>query len=144
MLHFKVDTKPLVIRGYIAPLALALWLAPRFGRNQRFKFVAHDPLVCIVFTPLVDVEVLGEELEGQAQVLTVDQAVDLGLFGRGEPHPRLRSRAGNTMILPYDGHHVWYHHLPHSQFELRGHHGGLTEAEMLVPLVVARLSDLLA
>ncbi len=86
---------------------------------------------------------LAEELEGRAQVLTVDQAEGLGMFGVGEPSPYFRSRAGNTLILPYDGHHVWYRHTPGRTFELRGHHGGLTEAEMLVPLVVARLSDLL-
>ncbi len=87
---------------------------------------------------------LAEELEGQAQVLTLDQAEGLELFGIGEPSPHFRSRAGNTLILPYEGHDVWYHHFAGRAFELRGHHGGLTEAEMLVPLVVARLSDLLA
>jgi hypothetical protein len=78
-------------------------------------------------------------LASQAEVIDLDEALARGLFGRGEPHPSLRGRVGNTVILPYADHHVWYRHRPGRLFELRGHHGGLTEREMLVPLVVGRL-----
>jgi Type I phosphodiesterase / nucleotide pyrophosphatase len=87
------------------------------------------------------VEVLRERLAGQAEIVDLDEVLARGLFGRGEPHPSLRGRVGNTVVLPYAHHHVWYRHRPGRLFELRGHHGGLTEREMLVPLVVGRLDE---
>jgi hypothetical protein len=88
------------------------------------------------------VDLLRERLAGQAEVVDLDEVLALGLFGRGEPHPSLRGRVGNTVILPYGHHHVWYRHRPGRLFELRGHHGGLTEREMLVPLIVGQLDEI--
>jgi len=86
---------------------------------------------------------LSRELDGKALVLATDEALRQGLFGFTSATDRFRSRIGNVLILPYEGYHVWYQHMPEMYFGQRGIHGGLARDEMLVPLAAARLSELL-
>ena len=85
---------------------------------------------------------LASNLAGKAQVLKVDQAIDGGLFGRGNMHSRFRSRFGDLLILPDDHRTIWYEHIAGQRFGLRGLHGGLSAEEMLVPLALVKLQDL--
>jgi hypothetical protein len=61
-----------------------------------------------------------------------------GWFGPGAPHPRLAERIGDYILVMKDGYAI-RDVLPgerrHAQI---GVHGGTSEDEMLVPLVVAR------
>ncbi len=60
-----------------------------------------------------------------------------GWLGPGDPHPSLESRVGDFVLIPEDDRMVrdW---LPvERSFPLQSAHGGLSNAEMLVPLVVA-------
>ena len=58
----------------------------------------------------------------------------------GEPSAKLRSRLADVVCLPYPGEAVYW--LEPGRFEqhFRGQHGGLTAAEMEIPLV-ALVSD---
>ena len=58
-------------------------------------------------------------------------------FGLGPAHPRLASRIGDYTLLMNDGYTIkdWVPGEKHHT--LIGVHGGVTEAEMLVPLIVA-------
>jgi len=86
---------------------------------------------------------LQEKLAGVASVMTTDEAMEQGLFGIGEPSLKFRRRVGNLMVLPHDRNLVWYRYSRGDSLELRGHHGGLHEDEMTIPLAAARASDLL-
>jgi hypothetical protein len=65
--------------------------------------------------------------------------IEQGLFGAGEPHPRLHERVGDYCLLAR-GSHVIQDSLPfekpHTQI---GVHGGLSDAELMVPLSLFRL-----
>jgi predicted AlkP superfamily pyrophosphatase or phosphodiesterase len=89
------------------------------------------------------VEFLREELIGQAEVLQIDEALNLGLFGIGEISKKFLKRIGNVLVLPYEHYFVWYEFMPGQPYTLRGIHGGLSEDEMIVPLAVAQLSNLI-
>jgi hypothetical protein len=67
----------------------------------------------------------------------------MGLFGKGKPKKEFYERVGNLLILPYKNHTIWYEHIKGKKFDLLGHHGGLSEDEMLVPFAIAKLSNLL-
>src|SRR5204862_7248045 len=86
--------------------------------------------------------VLERALGGKARVMTMKQAIVRGLVGFGRPSARFLRRTGTMLVLPKRGHHVWYrfHGL---EFNQKGSHGGLSEDEMIVPLAIAQLSDLL-
>jgi predicted AlkP superfamily pyrophosphatase or phosphodiesterase len=61
-----------------------------------------------------------------------------GWFGPGAPHPRLADRIGDYALVMKDGYAI-RDHVPGERRHLQiGVHGGTSEDEMLVPLVVAR------
>jgi hypothetical protein len=72
-------------------------------------------------------------LEDVAEVYPVERLVELGAFG--EPSAALRGRLADVVCLPYPGEAVYW--LEPGRFEQRflGQHGGLTAAEMEIPLV---------
>ena len=77
-------------------------------------------------------------LMGRAEVLMIDEAMRLGLFGQGELHERFRARLGDLLILPRKDFTVWFEHSPgERKYGKKGMHGGLTPDEMLVPFACA-------
>ncbi len=88
-------------------------------------------------------EFLLDQLKGKAEIKLSADAVQEGLFGRGNPHRKFKNRIGDIMILPLGNQTIWYEHIPGKKFEQYGAHGGLTPDEMVVPLAVANLSNLL-
>ena len=64
--------------------------------------------------------------------------IEQGWFGPGEPHPKLKERVGDFILVMKDNWTIkdW---LPGEQrYKQVGVHGGVTEAEMIVPLMVAQ------
>jgi hypothetical protein len=62
-----------------------------------------------------------------------------GWFGPGSPHPRLADRVGDVALV-MRGHSTIKDHMPdEKRHVLIGNHGGTSEDEMLIPLVLARL-----
>jgi hypothetical protein len=92
---------------------------------------------------LRDVEsYLAQKLVGIASVLETEDAVKQGLFGLNEPSRKFLRRVGNLMVLPHDAKTVWFRYRKGDSLALKGHHGGLTEDEMTIPLASGRASDL--
>jgi hypothetical protein len=60
--------------------------------------------------------------------------MDKGYFGP-VISPQLRGRAGDLVILPYEGETVWWFEKDKYEQKFRGHHGGLTKQEMEIPLI---------
>jgi len=75
-------------------------------------------------------------LEGHAELHRSIDLVTDGYFGLGPRHPRLLERVGDYTLIMRPGHTIkdW---LPNERhFRHLGFHGGLTTAEMYVPLIV--------
>ncbi|MDV3244648.1 MAG: alkaline phosphatase family protein [Nitrososphaerales archaeon] len=85
---------------------------------------------------------LTQRLAGRSSVVRIRDAMERGLFGLGRPSRKFTDRAGSLLLLPYGNGTIWYRDRPDYEFDLRGHHGGLSKEEMTVPLAVGRLSDL--
>jgi hypothetical protein len=73
---------------------------------------------------------------GSFRVLDAVYAVESGLFGSGDAHPRLLERVGDLVVYPGASGYLWW---VDKENPLLGRHGGLHPDEMLVPLLVARL-----
>ncbi|HRW25809.1 MAG TPA: alkaline phosphatase family protein, partial [Spirochaetia bacterium] len=84
-------------------------------------------------------DVLTELLSGRASVHTHDELLGLGLYGPGPHVPDLRQRAGDLVILPFEGETVWWR-VP-GRFEVKnlGNHGGLSSKEMEIPFMYLAL-----
>jgi len=86
---------------------------------------------------------LTRKFAGKARIMKSRDAISMGLFGTGKMHPKFRDRVGDIMILPREGEAIWYEHVQGKKQKLIGMHGGLSANEMLIPLGMARLSDIM-
>ena len=87
-------------------------------------------------------ELLLEKIGDKAKVVETKEAINYGLFGRGEIRSQFVDRAGNLLILPYRNETVWFEHFKDIKYNPVGQHGGLNEEEMLVPLAINTLNNL--
>jgi predicted AlkP superfamily pyrophosphatase or phosphodiesterase len=85
-----------------------------------------------------DVEWLLEDLLGEtAEVRLTRELVEDGVFG--SVGQRLRERIGEVVVLPAPGESVWWREPGRFDMRFRGHHGGLSPDEMLIPLAALPL-----
>ncbi len=74
-------------------------------------------------------------------LLDSKDALQRGLFGRGEVAQETSDRIGDLIALPKEGYSIYYPYNRHRKhIVLKGGHGGLSEDEMLVPLLAIPLS----
>jgi hypothetical protein len=77
-------------------------------------------------------------LAGRMEVVPSQDLIDRGLFGLGTPNPRLVERVGDLTLL-LRGNNVINQRLPSETPHVQiGVHGGLSRAELLVPLCLLR------
>lgn len=83
------------------------------------------------------VELVTQQL-GHALVIHQGETVIAeGLFGLGKAHPELNSRVGEFVLEMKDNYTLTQRLLGEAEYHMVGQHGGLSEAEIRVPLVVA-------
>ena len=73
-------------------------------------------------------------LEGRAEVHGVAELIEQGIFGPAVSE-RFRDRVGDLVVLAYPGEAVYWNDPPRFTQPYHGQHGGLTHAEMEIPLV---------
>ncbi len=79
-----------------------------------------------------------DRLPGHIEPVPSTDLLAQGLFGLGEPNPRLAERIGDLTLL-MRGHSIIQERLPGEEHKVHiGAHGGLTRDEMLVPLALLR------
>lgn len=77
------------------------------------------------------------ELDAAAELRRSSELIEQGWFGTGTPHPRLADRVGHYTLVMKENYVIkdW---LPNERrYEHIGVHGGVSEEEMWVPLIVA-------
>ncbi len=69
---------------------------------------------------------------GKYELVPTREALAAGLFGPGQAHPQLAERTGDYILFAQDDAYLWWanHDNP-----LLGRHGGLTQTEMVIPLL---------
>jgi len=99
---------------------------------------ARDLFLHVLPGHLDDVQWLLEDLLGEtAEVRPTHELMDEGVFGAAGP--RLRERIGEVVVLPKAGESVWWREPGRFDMRFRGHHGGLSADEMLIPLAALPL-----
>jgi len=93
---------------------------------------------CHVHSPGDFIKRAQDWLGERADVRPSRDLVDEGWFGSGEPHPRLAERIGDVTLV-MRGRHTVKDWTPGEPRHLHiGNHGGASEDEMLIPLIVER------
>jgi hypothetical protein len=129
--HGQVDTSPAdrIDLADHQPLAQSLTV-PLCG-EPRTAFCYLRPGQVETFT-----DYCGTRFAGRVEVVPSQTLIDRGLFGLGTPHPRLAERIGDLTLL-MQGNNVINERLPGETPHVQvGAHGGLSQAEMLVPLAL--------
>ena len=80
-------------------------------------------------------DLLRRQLAGRAQVCRTADLIEAGLFGPPPLAARFHARMGNLVVLPFAGESVWWYEKDKFAVKSRGYHGGLTAAEMEIPLL---------
>jgi hypothetical protein len=79
-----------------------------------------------------------DELSAQIGLFKSRQLVEEGWFGPGNPHPRLLDRVGHYTLVMRENYAIKDWLIGESRYTHIGQHGGVSEAEMQVPLIVAQ------
>jgi hypothetical protein len=85
---------------------------------------------------------LGQELarfDDRLIAQPAEEALRAGLFGPPEQAARIRSRVGDFVAIGRGGTMLYGADVLRANLRLRGHHGSLTENEMIVPLLAMPL-----
>jgi hypothetical protein len=94
---------------------------------------ARDLFLHVLPGHVDDVEWLLEDLLGDmAEVRLTTELMEDGVFG--DVGPPLQERIGDVVVLPRPGESVWWREAGRFDMRFRAHHGGLSPAEMLIPL----------
>ena len=60
-----------------------------------------------------------------------EEIISSGLLGNGKPHPAIKDRLGDLVLIPNENNYLWW---AEKENPLLGRHGGLSADEMLVPI----------
>ncbi|MDH5216530.1 MAG: alkaline phosphatase family protein [Gammaproteobacteria bacterium] len=83
------------------------------------------------------VSLVKEQLHHICDLMSVSELIEQNYFGLGESHPELANRIGDYVLIAKENYVIKDKLLGEKDFSQVGVHGGLSEKEMLVPLVVA-------
>ncbi|MCU7812249.1 MAG: alkaline phosphatase family protein, partial [Candidatus Thiodiazotropha sp. (ex Notomyrtea botanica)] len=78
------------------------------------------------------------ELKGIAQSYPSQQLIEENWFGIGEPHPKLSQRIGDRLLLMQSNTIITDWLAQEKRFQMIGVHGGLSDDELNVPLIVVK------
>jgi hypothetical protein len=117
----------------------ALSLPPALAAMLRFPLCGERRVAyCHVHSPEEFRRKAQQWLGERADVLPSAQLMESGWFGDGNPHPRFAERIGEVTLL-MRGHYTVKDWTPgEPNFLHIGNHGGPSEDEMLIPLIVER------
>lgn len=123
-----MDTINLVTDASTAPIRATM--RQPVGGEARFAYIyARDPQAVV--------DTVNEHYADKLVAVRTADALEAGFFGPGRPHPDALHRVGDVILTGRAGVRVVDEVLAQSKAISR--HGGLTDAEMLVPLMWARL-----
>ena len=84
---------------------------------------------------------LRDKLQKKADVLLMEEAIKLNLFGKKKISLPFRKRLGDLLILPHKNYTVWREY-NNRKIKYLGHHGGLSKEEMMIPFSICGLDEI--
>ncbi|MDD3532057.1 MAG: alkaline phosphatase family protein [Candidatus Shapirobacteria bacterium] len=80
------------------------------------------------------IEYLRKKLINRADIYSTKSILEQGWFGNQKPSIKFKERLGDILILPKENQTAWLDNGEEKVNKL-GHHGGISAAEMLIPLI---------
>lgn len=76
------------------------------------------------------------EMDKYCSMLSIDEALDMNLFGLGEMNPKFFDRVGDYILLMKENYILYDLVLNENVHPFIGYHGGLSDQELYVPLII--------
>jgi Type I phosphodiesterase / nucleotide pyrophosphatase len=115
----------------------SLELPSSLARQLRFPLCGERRVAyCHVHDPVLFIQKAKEWLGERADVMPSHRLVDEGWFGPGAPHPRFAERIGDVALVMRERYAVKDWAPGESRHLHIGNHGGTSEDEMLIPLIM--------
>ena len=120
------------ITRYLRTNRAGVPLVPAGSARDMFLYIKEE---------LLDeaIDLLQRSLAGRAEIYRTSELIQQGFFGSLTPSSAFLARVGNVVILPYAQETVWWFEAGRFAMHFQGHHGGLTPAEMEIPLLLLPL-----
>jgi len=112
---------------------------PKFTNHMHLRPTGENRMAYLYLRPGRYEEMasyLDSAWPNQFTLIDPSAAVAAGLFGPGQPHPRLLDRLGDVVAAARGSAYWWW---ADKENRLHGRHGGFSPDEMLVPLLAGRL-----
>lgn len=138
--HGQMETDP-ATAIYVNQIPEFNKLAPLLRTNAAGRYLIpggspRDYFLYVKAAHIAEAQaLLSHALTGRAEVVRVADLAAAGFFGP-TPSPTFTARAGELVILPYAGESVFWYEKDRFVQRYYGHHGGLTRAEMEIPLLL--------
>ncbi len=139
--HGQMETDPATC-VYVNQIAEFDKLAPllRTNRAGAYLIPGGSPRDFFVYVKPGAVDeaqaILSRALAGRAEVVRVADLAAAGYFGQTPPSSTFLARCSELVVLPYAGESVFWYEKDRFVQKYYGHHGGLTRAEMEIPLLM--------
>ena len=139
--HGQMETDPATC-VYVNQLAEFAKLAPLLRTNRAGSLLipGGSPRDFFLYVKPAAVDeaqaLLSRALAGRAEVVRTADLAAAGYFGATPPSPTFTARCSELVILPYAGESVFWYEQDRFVQKYYGHHGGLTRAEMEIPLLL--------
>ncbi len=79
---------------------------------------------------------MNDNLSNVCDIITQEEAIRSGVFGSGVPGMKFRDRIGDYILLMKENYVLKDHVINETPPDFIGYHGGLSEKELFVPLIV--------
>jgi arylsulfatase A-like enzyme len=124
--------------GFVdAPTEACMELPASLAPMLRFPLCGERRVVyCHVHSPRAFMDQARECFDGKADVMPSEQLIEEGWLGPGTPHPRLKERVGDVVIMMRERYTVKDWVAGEARWLHIGNHGGTHEDEMLIPLIL--------
>lgn len=115
--------------AHVPGLMECLATAPAGDQRQQSCFVRPAKVERFL---AITRDTLGEA----CKCISAETLLNAGVFGPGDPHPALAQRLGDFTLLCNDGYSLVHTPPGFEPSYMQGSHGGMSEAEIQVPLIV--------
>ncbi len=115
--------------GYLSVSPTGKLIYPNGGPRDQFLHVKHEYRDAAL-------DLLHRHLDGEAAIMTMDAALEMGLFGPQPVAAETRRRLGDILVLPRAGRFIFWREKGLLENRFHGHHGGLAPEELITVLGV--------
>lgn len=132
--HGFIDTRPeLVLNLHDHPVLQETLVMPLCGEPRAAYCYVHPG------KQQQFLDYIHGELQDFVELKSNQAMIDENYFGYGEPHPELLNRIGHFALLMKDNYVIKDRLAGEAPFTQIGVHGGLSQEEMIVPLVMTKV-----